>query len=79
VVFEIMKLQFTHTHKPREREREKRDLVGLPFVAFGRDNGERARPLREKSNCGRLLVRKNRAEPRNGMRGTESEGAQLVV
>lgn len=40
--------------------------MGLHFVAFGRDNGERARSLR---NCAKVVVvvRKKGAEPRNGI------------
>lgn len=61
----------------KSREREEGDLMGLHFVAFGSDNSERVKPLREGSDCAELL-RKDPAEPRNATRGTESERNQLV-
>jgi len=41
--------------------------VGLHFVAFGRDNGERARSLRNCAEVVVVVVRKKGAEPRNGI------------
>ena len=64
MTFEILIHKHTHTQTQRAGERGG-DLVGLHFVAFGRDNGERARSLR---NCAEVVVvRKKEAEPRNGI------------
>lgn len=49
-------------------------LVGFHFVAFGRDDSERTKPRRRRSHRRKL----QRGEPRNALRGTESQRALLV-
>lgn len=50
--------------------------MGLHFVAFGGDNGKRAKAARRCESNSAELVGKKRVQPRNAMRlrGTESQG-----